>query len=58
MGPLEYLNQIRINKAVELLRNTELSVKEVCFECGFKSSQYFSRIFKKQMKVSPHNLVK
>lgn len=58
LGPLEYLNQIRINKAVELLRNTELSVKEVCFECGFKSSQYFSRIFKKQMKVSPHNLVK
>ena len=58
MSPLEYLNQIRINKAVELLRNTELSVKEVCFECGFKSPQYFSRIFKQQMKVSPHNLSK
>ena len=58
LSPLEYLNQIRINKAVELLRNTEKSVKEVCFECGFKSPQYFSRIFKQQMNVSPHKLVK
>ena len=58
LSPLEYLNQIRINKAVELLRNTEKSVKEVCFECGFKSPQYFSRIFKLQMNVSPHKLLK
>ena len=58
MSPLEYLNQIRINKAVELLRNTELSVKEVCFDCGFRSPQYFSRIFKQQMKVTPSELSK
>ena len=31
LSPLDYLNQIRINKAIELLRNTEMSVKEVCF---------------------------
>lgn len=32
LSPLDYLNQIRINKAVELLRNTEMSVKEVCYQ--------------------------
>ena len=37
LSPLDYLNQIRINKAIELLRNTEMSVKEVCFACGFQS---------------------
>lgn len=58
LSPLEYLNQIRINKAVELLRNTEMSVKEICFQCGFQSPQYFSRIFKQQMGVSPREMTK
>lgn len=58
LSPLDYLNQIRINKAVELLRNTEMSIKEVCFQCGFRSPQYFSRIFKQQMGVSPRQITK
>lgn len=56
LSPLDYLNQIRINKSIELLRNTEMSVKEVCFTCGFKSPQYFSRIFKQQVGVSPREV--
>ena len=58
LSPVDYLNQIRINKAIELLRITELSVKEVCFECGFRSPQYFSRIFKQLVGVSPSDLLK
>ena len=58
LSPLDYLNQIRINKAIELLRNTEMSVKEVCFACGFQSPQYFSRIFKRQMGISPREVTK
>lgn len=56
LSPLDYLNQIRINKAVELLRNTEMSIKEICFQCGFQSPQYFSRIFKQQMGVTPREM--
>lgn len=56
LSPLDYLNQIRINKSIELLRNTEKSVKEICFACGFKSPQYFSRIFKQQTGVSPREV--
>lgn len=58
LSPLDYLNQLRINKSIELLRNTEMSVKEICFQCGFQSPQYFSRIFKQQMGTSPRGLVK
>lgn len=58
LSPLDYLNQIRINKSIELLRNTELSIKEICFLCGFQSPQYFSRIFKQQMGISPREVTK
>ena len=58
LSPLDYLNQIRINKAIELLRNTEMSIKEVCFTCGFKSPQYFSRVFKQQMGITPREVTK
>lgn len=53
MSPLDYLHQIRINKSIELLRNTSYSIKEICFMCGYQSPQYFSRIFKKQVGISP-----
>ncbi len=58
LSPLDYLNQVRINKAIEFLRNTEKSIKEICFICGFKSPQYFSRIFKQQIGVTPKELTK
>lgn len=58
MSPVAYINEIRVNKAIELLSITEMSVKEVCFKCGFKSPQYFSRVFKKQMGASPKSVVK
>lgn len=58
LSPLDYLNQIRINKSIELLRNTELSIKEICFMCGFQSPQYFSRIFKQHMGISPREVTK
>lgn len=58
LSPLDYLNQIRINKSIELLKNTEKSVKEVCFLCGFQSPQYFSRIFKRQIGLSPREMAR
>lgn len=53
VSPLEYLNKIRISKAVELLRDTNLSVKEVGFQCGFRSPQYFSRVFRQYRGYPP-----
>lgn len=58
LSPVDFLNRVRLNKSIELLRNTEMSVKEVCFACGFKSPQHFSATFKRQMGITPRELTK
>lgn len=40
----EFLNQYRIQRAVELLEKTNLKIYEISEKCGYKSSQYFSQI--------------
>jgi AraC family L-rhamnose operon regulatory protein RhaS len=52
-APAQYLHRIRFEKSCELLRNTELSVTDIAFECGYASSQYFSETFKKQARITP-----
>ena len=53
VSPVEYLNRLRINQAVELLKNTELTIKEICYRCGFNTVRHFSRMFKRYMGVIP-----
>lgn len=48
-----YLNTLRINKAKELLKDTNYSITEISQLVGFDSVQYFSRVFKKSIGNSP-----
>lgn len=50
---MTYLNIIKIKHANELLTNTDMSITEISFECGFNSSTYFGRTFKKIIGVTP-----
>ncbi|HET7578076.1 MAG TPA: response regulator [Bacillales bacterium] len=50
---IEYLTEVRIRRAKELLRMTRLSLKEICFEAGYRDPNYFSRVFKKNTGRSP-----
>lgn len=50
---IDYVTRLRIEKAIALIRSTPLSLKEVCFEVGYKDPNYFSRVFKKITGVSP-----
>ena len=50
---IEYLTNIRIDKAKELLENSNLSIKEICVSCGYTDPNYFSRSFKKNVGVTP-----
>ncbi len=50
---IDYLTQVRINKAIELLKDKNHSIKEVCFMIGYNDPNYFSRIFKKVTGYSP-----
>ena len=56
MSPKQYLIQLRMNRALELLTENELSVKEISFACGFTDEKYFSRAFKKRYGCSPSQL--
>ena len=53
MGANEYVNKLRIEKSMELLRNTEMSITEIAERMGFSSSRYFSTAFKKYTGITP-----
>ena len=52
-GPKEYVTSLRLEKSMELLRHTGLSVAEVAESVGFADQLYFSRVFRKKIGVSP-----
>lgn len=49
----EYVNELRINQAKVMLRNSEIPVKNIAFEVGFNDSNYFSSVFKRFTGISP-----
>lgn len=53
MSPIEYINKIRVEKSVELLINTDMSISEIALECGFNNISYFIKVFKKYMNITP-----
>lgn len=55
---IDWLSMLRVTKAKELLTNSNLTVKEVCFMVGYKDPNYFSRIFKKKMGMTPSEYIK
>jgi len=50
---IDYLTELRVGRAKELIRSKQQSVKEVCFHVGYKDPNYFSRVFKKYTGISP-----
>lgn len=53
LGVNEYINTCRINKAKELLANSDISVSEISERTGFTYQRYFSTTFKQLCGVSP-----
>lgn len=49
----EYINVRRVEKSVEYLTKTDLSMEDISQKVGFASSSYYSKIFKKIMGMSP-----
>lgn len=48
-----FLNQFRIDRAKDLLRNGPESIQVVMYACGFRDAPYFSRVFRRYVGVSP-----
>lgn len=48
-----YLRKLRLNKAKELLAETDLKVYEICELSGFESVKHFTRVFKESEGITP-----
>lgn len=53
VGAIEYLSQLRIKKACEILLKTDKTVVEAAFECGFRNLSNFNRQFRKFVGCTP-----
>ncbi|MCI6675772.1 MAG: AraC family transcriptional regulator [Clostridiales bacterium] len=51
--PIQYVRQMRLQKATELLMSSNKKIIEIGIECGFQEMSYFSRIFKEQYGATP-----
>ena len=49
----EFLNEYRINNALKLLAQTEMDIKNICYECGFNNFSHFNRLFKNTLNLTP-----
>lgn len=56
LSPKQYLLKLRMNRALELLANNDLSIREIAFACGFNDEKYFSRAFKARYGYSPSKI--
>ncbi|WP_304237836.1 AraC family transcriptional regulator [Jiulongibacter sediminis] len=57
-SPFDYLIYLRINRAVQLLKETDEPITGIALDTGFYSSQHFSNTFKKVMGECPSNFRK
>lgn len=49
----EYLTKVRIDEARRLLLDSDMSLGDVAFACGFEDQSYFTKVFKKQVGIPP-----
>ncbi len=54
LGFNEYLNNVRIKMATDLLMETQCSITEIANFCGYQDSNYFGDVFKKIIGISPN----
>lgn len=50
--PVKYQNEIRLRTAAQMLTDTENTISDIAYACGFSDALYFSRIFKRIYGVS------
>ena len=58
LGFSAYVQDLRINRAIDLIKHTNLSVKTIAIDCGYNDPLYFSKVFKKKTGLSPKDYIK
>jgi DNA-binding response OmpR family regulator/anti-sigma regulatory factor (Ser/Thr protein kinase) len=52
-SPNQFIRSIRLKRAAQLLKQSDLNVNEVCYKVGFNDVKYFRQCFQKQFGVNP-----
>ena len=52
-SPNAFITRIRLEKAIRLLKDTNMSIKEIAYDCGFDESNYFIRVFRQMYDMTP-----
>ncbi|WP_307604927.1 helix-turn-helix transcriptional regulator [Paenibacillus sp. V4I9] len=55
---IDYLTQLRIQKAIELLESRQYKIHEITEKVGYLNSKYFTRLFKQTTGVSPKDYIR
>jgi len=49
----DHINNVKLEKAAELLKSNEMNISEIAYSLGFSSPNYFSTAFKNKFGISP-----
>ncbi|MFT3751563.1 MAG: helix-turn-helix transcriptional regulator [Paludibacter sp.] len=53
LSPIEFVRSVKLHLSIQLMTETEMSIKEIAYSTGFNDPKYFSRCFKRQFGVTP-----
>lgn len=53
LAPVEFIKEVRINKAIKLIESGEFSITQVAYMVGINDPRYFSKCFKQKMGMTP-----
>ncbi|WP_176473287.1 helix-turn-helix transcriptional regulator [Niallia circulans] len=51
--PMNFLTRIRLNKAIELMKQQDLTIEEIALRVGYSNGNYFTKVFRSIIGVSP-----
>jgi AraC family transcriptional regulator, arabinose operon regulatory protein len=53
LSPIRFLTRLKLHRACELLKTTDLSMQEIAMGIGFDDQFYFSRLFHRHLRMAP-----
>lgn len=51
--PMQFLTNVKLQHAIDLLLNSSISIESIAKQCGFSCGNYFSKVFRKYLGISP-----
>lgn len=53
MGPLDYVQHLRLEEAKQMLESGDASIESIAFEVGYRDASFFNRLFRRKVMMSP-----